>query len=76
MARDRRPRIEKAASPTIAEVIPLAEREITLQMFVREKGPLGKAFATSVTLETGGREVKAVKSKWVERFNAWLKKPR
>jgi hypothetical protein len=76
MARDRRPRIEKAASPTIAEVIPLAEREITLQMFVREKGPLGKAFATSVSLEEGGREVKTTRAQWIVRYNAWLSKSR
>lgn len=77
--RDRTPRTESTVQPIAAassDVVVLAEREITLDAFIRVKGDLGRAFATTLLLESGGKAVKLTRAAWDEKFKAWREKPR
>lgn len=72
----RSPRYPRVDEGDVAQVIPFEHKMITLRVFIRERGALGKAFATTVTLEEAGRETKCTRENWIERYNAWLTRPR
>lgn len=71
----RTPRIEVKEDAS-NEVIPFEPKMITVGVFIREKGPLGKAFAATMMLAKSGRETKLTRDEWDKQFSAWLKQPR
>lgn len=71
------PKTDAKPAPDAKEsnVVVLADREITLDAYIRGKGDLGRAFATSCTLESA-KVVKLTRTAWDEKFKAWREKPR
>lgn len=60
----------------IGEVIQFAEREFTIESFVRTKGDLGNAFLIEHRIQNEGRTAKRTMAQWELAYGEWLRKPR